>query len=300
VTGKEQRVEYTIDTMAKHDQTFEARYARMNDDEVLSVIRNVTDARRVERELQQFAEELGRSNKELEEFAYIASHDLQEPLRKIQAFGERLQTHGAAQLDPNSQDYLKRMMAAANRMQVLIRDLLALSRVTTRAQPFQKVDLNAVVAGVLDDLDYRVEQTGAELDVQSLPVIDAEEYHMRQLFQNLLGNALKYSSTDVPPCIHVRYELTLGDDKPLAHITVQDNGIGFEAKHAERIFSPFQRLHSRQEYPGTGIGLALCRKIVERHRGKIYATATPGEGAVFHVQLPLTQKPLDGQQHDEG
>jgi PAS domain S-box-containing protein len=289
VTGDEQRVEYTLNTVGKRCQVYEARYARMNDDEVLSVIRNVTVARQVARDLQQFTEELARSNKELEEFAYIASHDLQEPLRKIQAFGGRLQANGTPQLDPTAQDYLERMMGAANRMQVLIQDLLAFSRVTTQAQPFQAVNLNAVIAGVLEDLEYRIEQTGAGVTVAQVPIIEAEDHQMRQLFQNLIGNALKYTRPGVTPRVDVRYEQHNRLGTLYAHIAVQDNGIGFEGKHAERIFSPFQRLHNRREYPGTGMGLALCRKIVERHRGKIYAEGTPGAGAVFYVELPVKQ-----------
>jgi signal transduction histidine kinase len=236
--------------------------------------------------------ELERSNRELQDFAFVASHDLQEPLRKIQAFGDRLKTKHGPQLTDEAQDYLKRMQGAASRMHTLINDLLTFSRVTTKAQPFIPTDLNQVTADVAGDLEVRVQDTGGRIDVGVLPTIDADAMQMRQLIQNLIGNALKFHKPDEPPIIKIRSEVSRnGDaDRDVARITFQDNGIGFDEKYLDRIFTPFQRLHGRGEYEGTGIGLAVCRKIVERHGGTLTAKSRPGEGSTFIVTLPVEQE----------
>jgi len=238
--------------------------------------------------LKQAQEELQRSNAELEAFAYIASHDLQEPLRKVRAFGDRLEVKCAAALGEQGRDYLQRMQTAAARMQELINDLLAFSRVTTRAQPFTPVDLNQVVREVVSDLETRIEQVGGCVDAGNLPTIDADPLQMRQLLQNLIGNALKFRREGVPPVVRVRGEIVGGaSTEESCRLVVEDNGIGFDMKHADRIFEMFQRLHGRGEYEGTGVGLAICRKIVERHGGAIAAQSTPGQGSVFTVTLPV-------------
>lgn len=257
-------------------------------DEGMAVIRDVTDERKRTAELYYLLAELERSNSELQDFAYAASHDLQEPLRKIQTFGDQLRLRAQDSLDETSQDYLDRMQKAAVRMQQLIQDLLAFSRVTTRAAPFRAVNLQRVLEGVLSDLEVRIAQTAATLDIDPLPVIDAEETQMRQLLQNLIGNALKYSKPDTAPhlTLRVHYE---GAKNLIVCLTLCDNGIGFDNKYSERIFGMFQRLHTRQAYEGTGMGLAICRKIVERHNGSIVASGTEGEGACFAVRLPVTQ-----------
>jgi signal transduction histidine kinase len=235
--------------------------------------------------------ELERSNRELQDFASVASHDLQEPLRKVRAFGDRLAAKYGPELTDQGRDYLARMQDAAARMQALINDLLMFSRVTTRAQPFVPVDLNDLVRGVASDLEVRIQQTGATLHVEPLPTIDADPLQMRQLFQNLLSNALKFQRPDVAPALRVYAEDSGEQDVQLC---VQDNGIGFDEKYLDRIFTIFQRLHGRIEYEGTGVGLAVCRKIVERHGGTITARSAPGEGATFIVTLPRSQpEPLD-------
>ncbi len=259
-----------------------------------AALREEVDERRKAEELAQAtAAGLARSNGELEQFAYVASHDLQEPLRKIQAFGDRLRARFRDQLDDQGRDYLDRVLAAAGRMRRLIEDLLALSRVTTKGQPFARVDLNVIAEGVISDLESRAQETGATIDVGPLPVIDADPTQMRQLLQNLVGNALKFHRPGVPPVVTVRAEVVPAadgpEDRPLCRITVADNGIGFEEKYLDRIFQVFQRLHGRQEYEGTGVGLAICRKIVERHGGAITAHSTPGAGTTFVVTLPALQ-----------
>lgn len=225
---------------------------------------------------------LKRSNKELEQFASIAAHDLQEPLRKIQAFGDRLQTR-ATTLDAQGRDYLERMLASAVRMRTLINDLLTFSRITSKAQPFVRVALADLVREVTTDLEVHIQQTRGRVEIRSLPTLDADPLQMRQLFQNLIGNALKFRRPEEPPVITI-------DSQPAGsfwQISIRDNGIGFEETYRERIFEMFQRLHGRNEYEGTGMGLAICRKIVERHRGWIAAQSTPGKGTTFIVKLPV-------------
>lgn len=237
---------------------------------------------------------LRRSNQELESFASIASHDLQEPLRKIEAFGDRLRQRYHTVLGEDGQMYVERMQSAVKRMRSLINDLLDYSRITTKAKPFTAVNLNEVLSGVLVDLQMRLESSGGTVEAGPLPTIDADATQMRQLFQNLIANALKFHRPDVPPRITIGAREVAGgrEQQPgerRVEIRFADNGIGFEMKYAERIFGIFQRLHTRAEYEGTGIGLATCRKIVERHGGTITARGVPGEGATFIIELPAQQ-----------
>ncbi len=238
-------------------------------------------------------EKLQKSNRELQEFAYIASHDLQEPLRKVVAFGERLQAKCGDTLGEQGGDYLLRMQNSARRMQSLINGLLDYARVTTKAQPFAPVDLGRVIHEVVGDLEISLERSGGRVQVGPLPVIEADAQQFRQLIQNLLGNAIKYHREGVPPEIFVESRLLRegkeGQGRPMCRLTIQDNGIGFEDKYRERIFGVFQRLHGRGEYEGSGIGLAICRKIVERHGGTIDVESVLGEGTTFVVELPLHQ-----------
>ena len=238
-------------------------------------------------ELQVANTQLRASNRELEDFASVASHDLQEPLRKIQAFGDRLEARAGPSLGAEGLDYLHRMRNAAGRMQTLISDLLQFSRITTRAQPFAPVDLKEIASDVLNDLETRIEQTGGSVELGDLCPIDADAMQMRQLLQNLIANALKFRKPSVAPVVQVRSEI----DRPagVCRIYVQDNGIGFDEKYLDRIFNVFQRLHGRGTYEGTGIGLAVCRKIAERHGGSITARSRPGAGSTFIVTLPLRQ-----------
>jgi light-regulated signal transduction histidine kinase (bacteriophytochrome) len=231
------------------------------------------------------AAELSRSNAELEQFASIASHDLQEPLRKVQTFAAQITATESDRLSEQGQDFLRRMSDAAGRMRALIDDLLMFSRVSTKARPFAEVDLSETVAYVLSDLEVALEESGAQLTVDPLPTIEAEPMQMRQLLQNLLGNALKFRRDGVTPEITVRATVADG----IAELTIADNGLGFDAQFATRIFRAFERLHGASAYPGTGIGLALCRKIVERHHGTITADGRENEGATFTIRLPLEQ-----------
>jgi PAS domain S-box-containing protein len=237
--------------------------------------------------LRAYAKRLERSNRELETFASVASHDLQEPLRKIRAFGDRLATKYGAQLDPGARDYLDRMCGAAARMQDLIENLLTYSRVTTKAKPFTSVDLVAVARDALSDLEGRIAQSGGRVEVGDLPHVHADATQMYQLLQNLVSNALKFRRAGVAPVVHVTSRPLPDGDR--FELRVQDNGLGFEPQYAERIFGMFQRLHGRSEFEGTGIGLAICRKIVERHDGTIVAHGVPGEGSLFTVTLPYRQ-----------
>lgn len=256
---------------------------------VLGISRDITQSKKAEialvqseERLRQVNSELERSNTELERFAYVASHDLQEPLRKITAFGDRLVRRYGSVLEGSGLDYLERMQDASERMQILIDDLLSYSRITTQAKPFVKTDLKAVLTSTLRDLELRIRETNAQINVDELPVIMADRQQMQQLFQNLVGNALKFHHPDQSPVVHI------SADPPtdgLIRIRVADNGIGLDPKFADQIFAPFQRLHSRVEYAGSGIGLAICRKIVERHGGTITVESQPGQGATFICTL---------------
>jgi signal transduction histidine kinase len=249
--------------------------------------------------LERVTAELLRSNESLQEFAYVASHDLQEPLRKVQGFSDRLKTRYREAIDEQGRDYLDRMQNATARMQTLINDLLTYSRVTTKVQPFIPVDLAQIVAEVQTDLEMRIEQLGGQVEIEgNLPIIEADPTQMRQLFQNLIGNALKFRREEAAPVVKIRAQFlngqatTLVKHSPqtvLCQIMVTDNGIGFDEKYLNRIFQVFQRLHGRSQYEGTGVGLAICRKIVERHGGCITAKSIPRQGATFIATLPIKQ-----------
>ena len=230
--------------------------------------------------------ELERSAEELTNFAYIASHDLQEPLRKIIAFGDRLVTKFGSVLNDTGQDYIERMQKSAIRMKGLIDDLLHFSRVTLSSTPFKEVNLNDVISEVLSDLEAQIERTKGRVEVDTLPCIEGENFQIRQLFQNLISNGLKYHIDEVPPVIKIKYA---GFDKDLEEIYIEDNGKGFDEKHLDRIFRPFERLHGHSEYGGTGMGLAICHKIVTHHKGQITAKSQPNQGATFIVKLPSRQ-----------
>ena len=239
----------------------------------------------VKDDLKNYAEELKRSNSDLRDFAHIASHDLQEPLRKISIFSDRLQ-EAKSQLSEQHRDYLSRMGNAAHRMQALIDDLLQLSQITAKGKPFKKVDLSEISREVIEDLETRLTETQGKITLGDLPILDADPSQMRQLLQNLIENALKYHKPDIPPVIHL-------DCQPSQNgcweISVQDNGIGLDEKFSERIFVPLERLHGRSAYEGTGIGLAICKKIVSRHGGRITVKSQLGEGSTFIVTLPKRQ-----------
>jgi len=252
-------------------------------------------------ELSVYSEELARSNRELEDFAFVASHDLQEPLRKIRAFGNRLESGYNDVFDERGKDYLARMLNAAERMSMLISDLLAFSRVSTRGKEFDDVDLANVIKSVMSDLEIAIDEKSAQIDVSDMPVVRGDKSQLEQLFLNLLSNALKFQSDGVTPIVSITAtdatsedvkDILISDEHDWIKITVTDNGIGFEQSFAEKIFAPFQRLHGRSEYKGTGIGLAVCRRIVERHNGQISATSKLGEGATFSIIIPKDSDPF--------
>ena len=247
----------------------------------------LAERKRAEIALRVAAEKLERSNRELQDFAYIASHDLQEPLRKVASFGDLLQRRYGAALGDEGCDYLERMRSAARRMNTLITDLLSLSRVATQTRPFAPVDLAVIAREVVSDLDVRIEQSGARVEIGALPVIQADPLQMRQLLQNLIGNALKFQAPGVAPVVTVSCLLGAEPNGATCTLAVADNGIGFDEQYRERIFAPFQRLHSRSEYEGTGMGLAICRRIAERHQGILTASSTVGQGATFLITLPI-------------
>jgi len=252
-------------------------------------VSDISERVQLQRRLEQNVKELARSNAELEQFAYLASHDLQEPLRKIQSFGDRLATTLEDRLDDKSRDYLTRMRDSAGRMQQLINDLLTYSRVGVRAQTFAEIEPDEIIGLVLSDLEYRLEQCSGRVEVGPLPRLEADPTQLRMLLQNLIANALKFHRPDVPPVVTVSGE-TRGDQVILS---VADNGIGFDEKYKDRIFRIFQRLHPRPQYEGTGLGLAVCEKIAMRHGGTIDAASQPGAGATFTVTLPRRQAPRE-------
>lgn len=257
---------------------------------VLSSIIDITRRKRDEEELVRYAKKLERSNAELENFASIASHDLQEPLRKIRMMGERLAALCEADLGEQGRDYLGRMIRAGDNMHRLIRDLLTFSRVGMRAEGFRQLALGEPVRDVLSTLELVIEETGAEIVVGDLPEAEVDESQMRQLFQNLIGNALKFRRPDEVPKVTIEGTTFESESRPHVRIEVSDNGIGFDEQYHDRIFQIFQRLHGKTEFEGTGIGLAICKKIVERHDGRIQARSLPGEGTTFIVELPKRQK----------
>ena len=255
------------------------------------VFKDISERKRVEAAIAQKAAELSRSNAELEQFAFVASHDLQEPLRKIQAFGDRLKTKVR---NKSALDYLERMQSASARMRTLINDLLTFSRVIRRSEPFVPVELVTVMKGVLVDLEMRVEKSGAQIEIGDLPVVEADPMQMHQLLLNLVTNALKFQPAGGVPIVKVSSRLFAAPSgEAFCELTVQDNGIGFEEKYLEKMFAVFQRLHGRDEYEGTGVGLAVCRRIADRHRGTITGKSQLGQGATFLVTLPLCQPKVE-------
>ncbi len=281
-----------IDDQKRQAETLE----QMVQERTTALLDEVEERKRIEQQLRDLAVELGRSNKELEQFAYVASHDLQEPLRKIQAFGDRLRNKFSEILPEDAKDYVERMHLSSARMRRLIDDLLTFSRVTTQARPFAAVNLEKVAQEVVSDLDEYINHNSGVVEISELPCIHADQTQMRQLFQNLIANAIKFHRTNVPPFVTIRSERCAlppadsdGVQVPAWRIVVQDNGIGFDEKYQERIFQVFQRLHGREAYEGTGVGLAICRKIAERHGGTIIAKSRVGEGSTFIVSLPIHQ-----------
>jgi PAS domain S-box-containing protein len=257
---------------------------------VLGNVLDITPLKEAEETVKRQTEELSRSNQELHAFASVASHDLQEPLRKIRTFGDVLQRKFAEPLGEEGGDYLHRMQKAAVRMQALIDALLSYSRVNAKGLEFRMVSLKEIVQEVMVDLEVIMESKGAKVHVGELPSLEADPVQMGQLFQNLIGNSLKFGPETGAPEVRIYAEGIQGAVPERVRIVVEDNGIGFDNKFVDRIFRPFERLHGHAAYEGAGMGLAICRKIVERHGGTIEATGVPGKGATFIITLPVKQE----------
>jgi signal transduction histidine kinase len=250
------------------------------------------ERQQAESAMREYATELERSNRELQDFANIASHDMQEPLRKILTFSELLRQRYDGSIDDRGRDYLVRMEHSAERLHDLINEMLAYSRIATKAQPFEQVNLNEITKRVLNDLELQIEETGASIEASALPSLEADPTQMYQLIQNLVSNALKFQPADNQPVIKISASQkpeSLPGTNGIISLSVSDNGIGFDEKYLDRIFQPFQRLHGSEKYDGTGMGLAICRKIIERHGGSITARSKAGQGSTFIVDLPVSQ-----------
>jgi PAS domain S-box-containing protein len=261
--------------------------------QVVHVQRNITERKITEEKLKRYAVELERSNKELEEFAYIASHDLQEPLRGVSGFAQRLSEKYKGKLDQKADEYISFIVSGATRMSDLIRALLTYSRVGSRQRPLEPVDCNSVLKKALENLKVGVEESGAVIESGPLPTVPIDEVQLIQLFQNMIGNSIKYRSGEQPR-ISIMAEQIEKSSVPIPHpvtgrdwlFMIKDNGIGIDPKYSERIFQIFQRLHGRDKYPGTGIGLALCKKIVEHHGGRLWVESETGSGSTFYFTIP--------------
>ena len=303
-TGADITVEFKIITAKKNIKVLHTilRVIRNKEGEPVKFagsVRDVTDQRLIEQDLKKKVAELYHSNKELEEFAYIASHDMQEPLRKITTFSDRLSEKYKDILTGEGLMYLSRMTASAENMRSLINDLLEFSRISKTGQPFEQVNLELILKQVQTDLELTIEETGTVITSQLLPKIDAVSSQMKQLFANLITNAIKFHKPDVSPVINIEAAVLTEDEKrqyelnkkTVYHkIQITDNGIGFESEYSVRIFQVFQRLHGKSEYPGSGIGLAICKKILEYHCGIIFAENIPETGARFTFIIPHHQK----------
>jgi PAS domain S-box-containing protein len=252
---------------------------------------DIHDMKQAEAVLAEYAVKLQQSNRELEQFAFVASHDLQEPLRKIRLFGSAIQQKLRGKLDDETQDSLQRMIGASERMQAMIQDLLELSRISTQGRPFTRVNLSQVAADVVSDLEARIHRTGGQVIIEPLPVIEADPMQIHQVMQNIIANALKFHRPGTPPVVKIYSQGDQEKNSPRQRVCIyiQDNGIGFDETFFEQMLQPFKRLHGRSKYEGNGMGLAIVKKIIDRHQGKITARSRPNEGATFIITLPVKQ-----------
>jgi PAS domain S-box-containing protein len=244
---------------------------------------DITDQKRAEENLQRYARELEHSNQALRDFTFFASHDLQEPLRKVKTFGNILNKRYKKELGEDGKDYIERMVSAVERMSTMLKGLLVYSRISSHGEPFVDVDLRQVVTEVLADLEVRIQQTRGNIQIGELPNLKGDPIQVRLLFQNLIANGLKFHQPDLAPVVTITAR---SNGEKMVEITVQDNGIGFDMAQADCIFEPFRRLQGKLEYEGSGMGLAICKKIIERHGGKIAVSSVPGQGSTFTVYLP--------------
>jgi len=311
-TGKDQQFEHHHHHEG-YDHHVIFQVARIDENRLVSTYQIINELKRQQHALEVLNMELRQSNDNLQQFAYVASHDLQEPLRKIQSFGDILATNYADVLDETGLNMIGRMQKAAERMSGLIRDLLNYSRVSTERNPFAPVSLTGLLTSLIDSLSVAVQESGAGIDWDDLPEIMGDRTQLNQLFQNLLSNAIKFRLPGVPPRVSITHRVLSSADLPSSvvgtaravpttddgktidqfyEINVADNGIGFDEKYLDRIFQVFQRLHGKNVYAGTGVGLAICRKVVENHRGAITASSQPGAGTTFRVYLPVQTESL--------
>jgi len=278
LTGESVHFENYSSALKRHYEVFAYRPAPK---QFAVLFFDITDRKQAEEALRKTAAELARSNEELEQFAYVASHDLQEPLRAVGGYLGLIETRLQDVLDEKARQHLDGAIQGAARMQRLISDLLAISRVGTQGKPFAKVDFNDILDQAIQNVDTGMREVGATLNRDPLPTLSVDAGQMAQLFQNLLGNAVKFRG-EQPPEIRVGAQ-RLNDGW---RFSVRDNGLGIEPQYFQRIFLIFQRLHTRKQYPGTGIGLAICKKIVERHGGNIWVESQPGQGSTFYFTVP--------------
>jgi len=251
----------------------------------IAIFDDITERKHAEAALHAAHEELKRSNAELAQFAYVASHDLQEPLRMVSSYTQLLARRYADRLDGDAKEFMAYVVDGAARMKQLIEDLLAYSRVGTRGRQVHEVAVEAPLRRAIANLRAAIEEASASVSFDALPTVPADESQLAQLFQNLIGNALKFRSPSVP-----RIHVSCSEREREWEFSVADNGIGIEPQYFERIFMVFQRLHNKTEYPGTGIGLAICKKVVERHNGRIWVESVPDQGTTFHFTLPKQQE----------
>ena len=285
-TGEAVRFENRAAAMNRDYDVYASRVGGPESRRVAILFNDITERKRAEEEIRRYTEDLRRSNQDLEHFAYVASHDLQEPLRVVSSFSQLLARRYQGKLDADADEFIAFVVDGAKRMQTLINDLLTFSRVGTRGHPFAPVECEAILRAVRENLDLAIAESGAVITHDPLPTLLADETQLTQLFQNLFSNAIKFHRPETPPRIHVSAARQDGDWR----LSVRDNGIGIDQRYFERIFILFQRLHGRETYPGTGIGLAVCKKIVERHGGRMWVESEPGTGSAFHFTIPEGKK----------
>lgn len=294
LTGKPFRIQYFYEP---HNSWLELGVSKMDDNRLVNIYTDITESKNSQLQLEKLVEELKRSNSSLEDFTYAASHDLKEPIRKIRIFADRLKENHTKNINEEGIKILDRLIASSTRMRLLVDDLLEYSHINLFEKEPEHIDLNAIILKVIDDLELEIDQKKAKIKIDSLPTITGQSRQLQQVFQNLISNAIKYSKEEIPPIIHIThkevYGIDIGNftksadaDKIFHHLKIEDNGIGFDESQAERIFKIFQRLHDRDIYEGTGLGLFIVKKVIEKHEGYISVNSKPGVGSVFNIYLP--------------